>query len=149
VGQGLWLVREGGAPVTPETLFQAASISKSLTATAALHLVEAGKLSLDAPIQTELKSWTLPQNSFTAQQPVTLRELLSHTAGTTVHGFKGYAGGETVPTLVQVLNGQKPANSDPIVVNAMPGKAFSTPVVGSPSCSRQSSMRPESRFPRR
>jgi len=123
--KGYGVVREGGAPVTPETLFQAASISKSLTATAALHLVEAGKLSLDAPIQTELKSWTLPQNSFTAQQPVTLRELLSHTAGTTVHGFKGYASGEPVPTLVQVLNGQKPANSDPIVVSALPGKAFS------------------------
>src|SRR5581483_3513552 len=60
---------EGGPAATPDTLFQAASISKSLAAMAALHLVQQGKLSLDAPVQTELKSWKLPQNGFTAQQP--------------------------------------------------------------------------------
>ena len=91
---------------------------------AALHLVQTGKLSLDSPINTELKTWRLPQNSFTAQHPVTLRELLSHTAGTTVHGFGGYAVGSPVPTLQQILNGQKPANSEPIVVDALPGQAF-------------------------
>ncbi|MBB5343379.1 CubicO group peptidase (beta-lactamase class C family) [Edaphobacter lichenicola] len=123
--KGYGVVCPGGARVTPETLFQAASISKSLTAMAALHLVETGSLSLDAPIQTELKNWTVPQNKFTMQHPVTLRELLSHTAGTTVHGFAGYAAGSQVPTLLQVLNGQKPANSDPVVVNATPGEGYS------------------------
>jgi CubicO group peptidase (beta-lactamase class C family) len=122
--KGYGVTREGGAPVTPDTLFQAASISKSLAAMAALHLVEQGKLSLDAPIQTELKSWTLPANAFTAKTPVTLRELLSHTAGTSVHGFAGYASGDPVPTLVQVLNGAKPANSAPIVVEIAPGTEF-------------------------
>src|ERR1700761_9026326 len=82
---------EGATPAGPDSLFQAASISKSLASMAALHLVQQHKLSLDAPVQTELKSWTLPQNTFTAQHPVTLRELLSHTAGTSVHGFPGYA----------------------------------------------------------
>jgi CubicO group peptidase (beta-lactamase class C family) len=122
--KGYGVTRASGPPTTPDTLFQAASISKSLAAMAALHLVEQGKLTLDAPIQTELKSWTLPQNSFTAQKTVTLRELLSHTAGTSVHGFAGYAAGDPVPTLVQVLNGVKPANSAPIVVEIAPGTEF-------------------------
>jgi CubicO group peptidase (beta-lactamase class C family) len=114
-----------GHPATPDSLFQAASISKSLSAMAALHLVEQGKLSLDAPVQTELKGWTLPQNDFTAQQPVTLRELLSHTAGLNVHGFNGYARSEPTPTLLQVLDGAKPANSEAVRVTATPGKQYS------------------------
>ncbi len=122
--KGYGIMREGGAPVTPDTLFQAASITKSVTAMAALHLVEQGKLSLDAPIQTELKSWTLPQNGLTAQHPVTLRELLSNTAGTSVYGFDGYTAGDSIPTLKQILNGTKPSNSAPIVVEAPPGSAF-------------------------
>jgi CubicO group peptidase (beta-lactamase class C family) len=116
---------EGGAPATADSLFQAASISKSLASMAALHLVQQGKLSLDAPVQTELKSWTLPQNNFTAQQPVTLRELLSHTAGINVHGFPGYATTGPVATLQQVLDGTKPANTEAIRVTALPGQAFS------------------------
>ena len=123
--RGYGTVSRGGAPVTPATLFQAASISKSITAMAALHLVQTGRLSLDAPIQTELKSWSLPQNNFTAQQSVTLRELLSHTAGTSVHGFPGYAADAPVPTLKQVLDGARPANTDPITVTSRPGQAFS------------------------
>lgn len=116
---------EGGPPASSESLFQAASISKSLASMAALHLVEQGKLSLDRPVQTELKSWTLPQNNFTAQQPVTLRELLSHTAGTSVHGFPGYANTDSIPTLQQVLDGVKPANTEAIRVTATPGQAYS------------------------
>ena len=116
---------DGGAPATPDSLFQAASISKSLASMAALHLVQQGKLSLDAPVQTELKSWTLPQNNFTARQPVTLRELLSHTAGTNVHGFPGYATTAPVPTLQQVLDGVKPANTEAIRVTALPGQTYS------------------------
>jgi CubicO group peptidase (beta-lactamase class C family) len=122
--KGYGITREGGVPVTPDTLFQAASITKSVTAMAALHLVEQGKLSLDAAIQTELKSWTLPQNSFTAQHPVTLRELLSNNAGTSVQGFDGYTAGEPIPTLKQILNGTKPSNSAPIVVEIAPGIEF-------------------------
>jgi CubicO group peptidase (beta-lactamase class C family) len=117
---------KGGGPApTPDTLFQAASISKSVSAMGALHLVQEGKLSLDAPVQTELKSWTLPQNNFTAQHPVTLRELLTNTAGMNVSGFEGYASTEPVPTLHQVLDGVKPANNEPIRVVAVPGQAWS------------------------
>ncbi len=122
--KGYGLTRADGTAVNADTLFQAASISKSITAMAALNLVEHGRLSLDAPIRTELKSWTLPQNSSTSQHPVTLRELLSNTAGTSVDGFDGYAAGQPIPTLTQILNGTKPANSAPIVVEAVPGSEF-------------------------
>src|SRR5215467_4774805 len=118
------VARVGGEPVTRETLFQAGSISKSLTALAVLRLVEQGKLNLDADANQYLRSWKLPSNRFTEQKRVTLRELLSHTAGATVHGFGGYAAGEKVPTLVQVLNGESPANSAPITIDFVPGTNF-------------------------
>ena len=116
-------VTEAGAstPVTTDTLFQAASISKAVTAAGALYLVEHGKLSLDEDVNKELTTWKVPDNEFTATQKVTLRRLLSHSAGTTVHGFPGYAVGEPIPTLVQILNGEKPANTAPVRVDLVPG----------------------------
>jgi CubicO group peptidase (beta-lactamase class C family) len=111
----------GSEPVTLDTLFQAASISKPVTALAALRYAEQGKWSLDANINDRLVSWKVPDNEFTKEQKVTLRRLLSHTAGTTVHGFPGYATGEPVPTLLQVLDGQKPANTEPVRVDIVPG----------------------------
>ena len=108
-------------PVTPRTLFMAGSIAKTPTAAATLYLVEQGKLSLDEDVNQKLRSWQLPENEFTAQQKATLRRILSHTAGTTVHGFDGYAVDEARPTLVQVLNGEKPANSPPVRVDLVPG----------------------------
>ena len=111
----------GGSPVTPETMFQAGSISKPLAAMAALRLVEQGKLSLDADINSFLTTWKFPADPVAVGKPVTLRELLTHTGGTTVHGFPGYASTEPVPTLVQVLNGEKPANTPAIRSEAVPG----------------------------
>ena len=123
--RGFGVAKTGGPPVTPETLFQAASISKPVTALAVLHLVESGKLDLDADVNQYLKTWKVPENEFTAKKKVTLRELLTHTAGTTVHGFEGYAAGAPVPTLLQVLNGEKPANSAAIRVETVPGTNWS------------------------
>ena len=94
-------------PVTTRTLFQAGSISKPVAATGALSLVEQGKLSLDENVNDKLKSWKVPDNEFTATQKVTLRRLMSHTAGLTVHGFPGYDVDAPVPTLVQIFNGEK------------------------------------------
>jgi CubicO group peptidase (beta-lactamase class C family) len=108
-------------PVTTETLFQAGSISKPVAALAALRLVQDGKLSLDEDVNARLVSWKLPDNEFTREKKVTLRRLLTHSAGLTVHGFPGYADGAQVPTLVQVLNGEKPANTEAIRVEAVPG----------------------------
>jgi CubicO group peptidase (beta-lactamase class C family) len=122
--KGYGVVSVGGAPVTPETLFQAASISKPVTAMAVMHLVQTGKLNLDADVNQYLKSWKVPTNSFTERTKVTLRELLSHTAGITVHGFDGYASDAPLPTLAQVLNGAKPANSPAIYVDIAPGSEY-------------------------
>ena len=107
-------------PVTAKTLFQAGSISKPVAATAALSLVEQGKLSLDENVNNKLTTWKVPENEFTQTEKVTLRRLMSHTAGLTVHGFPGYDVDAPVPSIVQVLNGEKPANTDPIRVDIVP-----------------------------
>ncbi len=112
------------APVTEKTLFQAASISKSVAAMAAMRLVEQGKLVLDVDVNARLKSWKVPENEFTKAEKVTLRRLLSHTAGVTVHGFGGYPAGTPVPTTVQVLDGEKPANSAAVRADVVPGSLW-------------------------
>ena len=109
------------APVTTSTLFQAGSISKPVSALGALHLVEAGTLSLDGDVNTKLTSWKVPDNQFTTTEKVTLRRLLSHSAGLTVHGFPGYDVSVHAPTVVQVLDGAPPANTAPIRVDTTPG----------------------------
>src|ERR1700751_4596637 len=86
-----------------------------------LALVQEGKLSLDEDVNQKLKSWKVPENEFTREQKVTLRRLLSHSAGLTVHGFPGYAVGEPIPTLAQIFSGEKPANTAPIRVDFVPG----------------------------
>ena len=111
-------------PVTENTLFIAGSISKPVAVMGALRLVQEGKLALDANINSFLTSWKLPDNAFTAKQPVTLRRIASHSAGLTVHGFRGYAPGEPFPTLMDILNGAPPANSGPIVVDIEPGASW-------------------------
>lgn len=116
--------KETNLPVNAHTLFQAASISKPVSAYAALKLVEEKKFDLNENVNTYLKSWKLPDNEFTEGKKVTLKGLLSHTAGVTVHGFLGYSPGLPVPTLLQVLDGVKPANSDPIRVDKIPGESF-------------------------
>ena len=130
-------VRQAGQPdvVTLETLFQAGSISKPVSAMAALHFVEAGRWGLDEAINDRLVSWKLPVNDFQKDQPVTLRRLLSHSAGTTVHGFPGYAVGAPVPTVVQVLNGEPPANTAPVAWISCPDRRCATAAVARPSCS--------------
>lgn len=125
--RGYGVIESGtDAPVTTETLFQAASISKPVGATVALYLVEQGLLDPDEDVNNKLHSWKIPENEFTKKEKVTLRRILSHTAGLTVHGFRGYdvAGGEKVPTILEVLDGKEPANSDPIRVDIVPGTRF-------------------------
>jgi len=119
-------VRQAGKsdPVTPRTLFQAASISKPVAAAGALLLVQKGKLDLDADVNGKLVSWKVPENEFTRESKVTLRGLLSHTAGLTVHGYGGHAEGEPIPTLAHVLNGTKPANSARTHADIIPGSRW-------------------------
>jgi CubicO group peptidase (beta-lactamase class C family) len=113
-----------GASVTPDTLFQAGSVSKPIAAVAALKLVQDGVLDLDRNVNDQLKSWKVPDNNYTAEHPVDLRSLLSHTAGLTVHGFGGYAPDATLPTVPEILDGKKPANTPAVRVNKVPGNGF-------------------------
>ncbi|MEL6194371.1 MAG: serine hydrolase domain-containing protein [Bacteroidota bacterium] len=110
--------------IAPSTLFQAASISKPVTAVGALQLVERGEIELDAAVNTYLQDWQIPENEFTKDRPVTLRDLLSHSSGMTVGGFDGYPDRNPIPNLIEILDGEGPANSEPIRVVATPGSAF-------------------------
>jgi CubicO group peptidase (beta-lactamase class C family) len=121
---GFGNVRTGGPAVTSDTLFQAGSVSKALTAAAVMSLVQAGKLDLDQDVNQYLRSWKLPPSPLTEHRPVTLRELLSHSAGVNVSGVPGYGRGEQVPTLAQVLDGKAPARNPPIRVDSEPGTTW-------------------------
>ncbi len=112
----------GQTLVTPQTLFQAASISKPITAAGALWLVQQGRLSLDEDVNDKLKHWHVPDNEFTYSEKVTLRRILSHNAGLNVHGFNGYEKGQPLPTTEQTLDGLPPANNPAVRVTATPGK---------------------------
>jgi len=112
-----------GYGCSSNTLFQAASMSKSFTAIGALILVQQKKLSLDENVNNYLKSWKVPDNKFTKTEKVTLRRLLSHSAGINLQrGFAGYSSDAIIPTTVEILEGKKPlVNSDPIQVIQTPG----------------------------
>lgn len=115
---------ETNEPVSTETLFQAGSISKPVAAMVALKKVEQGKIALDENINNKLTSWKLPDNEFTARKKVTLANLMSHTGGLTVHGFPGYAPGEKLPTVPEVLDGAAPANTPAVRVDFEPGARY-------------------------
>ena len=125
-----WTITQGvrdkitNKPIDLNTIFQAASISKPTFATVLMKYRELNGLDLDAPVNNLLTSWQLPKHQWSDKKPVTLRRLLSHSAGTTVHGFRGYARGETVPGIIDVLNGMEPANSDPVIVDLEPSTQF-------------------------
>jgi CubicO group peptidase (beta-lactamase class C family) len=113
------------SPVTADTMFQAASISKPVTAAAFLRMVRDGQAGLDEDVNRYLKSWKVPVNEFTRDHPVTARALLSHTSGTgDGFGFPGYEPSQPRPTLVQILNGEKPSNVGKVFWERPPFAAF-------------------------
>jgi CubicO group peptidase (beta-lactamase class C family) len=97
--------------VTSVTMFQAGSNSKSLNAMGVLKLVQEGKINLKDDINKYLKSWKFPYDTLSKGKNITVANLLSHTAGISVHGFPGYEIGDSLPTLRQILDGQQPANT--------------------------------------
>jgi CubicO group peptidase (beta-lactamase class C family) len=109
-------------PVDARTRFQAGSISKSVAAACALRLVAEGVLDLDDDVSERLRSWRVPRNDGWLPR-ITVRQLLSHTAGLTVHGFPGYPAGQPVPSLPEVLDGA--GNTPPVFVTTLPGLQFS------------------------
>jgi CubicO group peptidase (beta-lactamase class C family) len=122
-GYGL---RENGktGQVDTATLFQAASISKPVSAVVALRMVEMGKLALDEDANRKLVSWKVPINRFTMKHPVTLRGLLSHSAGLTMHGVPEFTARHELPTLVQILDGSWPSVTDTVRPVFEPGTQF-------------------------
>ena len=122
-----WGLADAGAaiPATPDTLFRAGSLSKPVAAMVALDLVEDGVLALDAPIDPGLRRWRIPENEFTRERPVTLRNLLDHTSGLPADtaAVGQYAPEGPVPTLEQVLSGSPPATTPPVRITATPGSA--------------------------
>ncbi len=127
-GELHWAMLEGfqntekSIPLSRESLFQAASISKPLAGIAVLRLVQEGKLDLDVDVNEYLTSWTLPSSEYTEVEKVTLRRLLTHTAGVTVHGFPGYANGTEMASSIEVLNGE--GNTPKIEVDTIPGSMW-------------------------
>lgn len=110
-----------GSPITPDTIFQAASIAKPVAALAVLHHVERGTFELDADINGYLQSWRLPEGELQGGETVTIRRLLAHTGGITPGGFQGYARTEPLPGITQILEGAAPATNPAARVLAKPG----------------------------
>ena len=108
-------------PVTEKTLFQAASISKSLNSVGIMKLVQDKRLDLNTDINKYLTSWKFPYDEKSNNKQITLTHLLSHTGGLTIHGFPGYAKGEVLPSLPQILDGIKPANTEAVRSSGEPG----------------------------
>jgi CubicO group peptidase (beta-lactamase class C family) len=116
---------DAGTPVTVDTLFQAASISKTIAAMTSMRAVQDGRFALDQDVNTILKSWKLPGGEFTKDRPVTPRGLMSHTSGTgDGFGFPGYALNTPLPTLVQIVDGQAPSNRPQVRLERPPLTGF-------------------------
>ncbi|WP_218941917.1 serine hydrolase, partial [Salinispora sp. H7-4] len=114
---------EAGPAVEPGSIFQTGSISKHLTAFAALRLVADGVLDLDLDVDAYLTSWR-PADDPNAPGPLTLRHLLGHRAGLARHRSVGFRPGEPVPTLLELLTGRPPAVNPEVRRELVPGSAF-------------------------
>jgi len=108
-------------PVSVHTVFQAASISKSLNAVGNLKLAQQNRISLSKDINRYLKRWKFPYDSISQGQKITVAHLLSHTGGLSLHGFNGYKIADTIPDLAAVLDGRRPANSAAVRSEFQPG----------------------------
>jgi CubicO group peptidase (beta-lactamase class C family) len=106
------------------TAFSTASIAKPITAVLIVMLEEKGLISLDDPVSKYLKRWQLPESEFLKDTKLTLKHLLSHTAGTTQHGFADFYSGDTIPTIVQSLKGELPNYDEEIDFNWKPGTSW-------------------------
>lgn len=115
---------EGKRKADAYTLYQVASITKSVNSLGIMRLAQDGKLSLSADIRNYLKTWQFPDNEFSKGKTITLMNLLSHTAGLSVHGFIGYSTIDTIPTINQILNGERPSNNEAVKPIYPPGEHF-------------------------
>ncbi|RFB04980.1 serine hydrolase domain-containing protein [Parvularcula marina] len=109
-------------PIDGETVFSAGSISKMINAGIILRMVDEGLLDLDRDVNDYLTSWKVEDSAFTAEKKVTLRMILSHTAGFSIHGFPDFEPGEELPSALQTLNGEPPAKQGPVRLIFTPGE---------------------------
>jgi CubicO group peptidase (beta-lactamase class C family) len=127
-GQVVWVAGYGvadsetGQPVTAGTRFQAASLSKPVTAWGVLRLVESGRIGLDEPVPGRLQRWRLPPSPFDADG-ITVRRLLSHTAGLSVHGYVGQSADRPLPSIEASLSGET-GDSFPVEPLEAPGRRW-------------------------
>ncbi|GAB4237883.1 MAG: hypothetical protein Tsb0034_13210 [Ekhidna sp.] len=123
--RGYGVLQNGGdEEVDSETVFSVGSVSKVGTAFSILRLVDQGKLQLDEDVNGYLTRWQIPENEFTRSNPVTLRRIMSHTAGLTVHGYADFLPNEELPSTVEILNGKYPAKNQPIEVDIPVGSQY-------------------------
>lgn len=95
----------GKVPVTPDTVFVAASLSKPIASWVAMSLAAQGRLHLDEPVADLLSPWPLMPAPYDYRR-ITVRQLLSHTAGTSLGGYEGWLDFKALPTLEQSLAGK-------------------------------------------
>jgi CubicO group peptidase (beta-lactamase class C family) len=120
-----WGKRNANSPITDDTLYQIGAMGQPLVTVAALRAAERGAISLDTNIDTYLKTWKIPSsNTLDPKRGITLRDLLTQRSGFTFHKYSGYASDAPIPTLLQVLKGEKPATTPPASVTGIPGKTF-------------------------
>lgn len=110
--------------VTTKTMFSAGSISKFVMAVTALKMVENRQIELEKPINNYLTSWKIAENDFTKKTPITLRMLLSHSAGTSQSSYFGFTPTQALPSIVEILSGAKISETRAVVVNSEPNVAF-------------------------
>ena len=109
-------------PVTRNTLFQAASLAKPVTAFAVMRMHDKAKIDINKPITEYLKSFQLPVEQADANKVINFENLLNHSSGLSAGGYMGYAQGDAIPTDIQTLLGQEPANTKAVKVELAAGK---------------------------
>ena len=107
-------------PVTKQTIFNVGSVSKVVSAWGFMQLTEKGLVNLDAPVNQSLTRWTIPQSSYNLSK-VTLRRILSHTAGLSVHGYGGAEQGTKLLSLEESLEGKTKRNGESVRLISEPG----------------------------
>jgi CubicO group peptidase (beta-lactamase class C family) len=123
--KGLGLLQYGNKkPVDDESIFSVGSISKVGTAVIVLKLVESGKIDLETSVNQYLKSWKLKDLSGKIDSKVTIKHLLSHTAGLNNYGFVDYQPDEKLPSTLQILQGSYPAKNNRVQITSTVGKDY-------------------------
>ncbi|WP_209912304.1 serine hydrolase domain-containing protein [Chryseobacterium jejuense] len=111
---------ESKKPITTETIFNVGSVSKMVSAWGLIQLSEKGLVTLDESVDPFLVRWKLPVSQYDISK-VTLRRILSHTAGLSVHGYGGSEQGTPLLSLEESLSGKTKRNGESVRLISEPG----------------------------